>query len=114
MQPSAISRVSCLSRASKTALRGPVAMVALAVLAVGCQSSPHSSPVVPVAESLPASAPIVTTPRNWPDTRSHADPHNFITRSFHLDLDVDFEKSQLRGTATLELDRVDPGRGIVR
>ena len=83
-------------------------MVALAVLAVGCQSTPHSTPVPPAADSLPASAPIVTTPRNWPDTKSHADPLSFVTRSFHLDLDVDFEKSQLRGTATLELDRVDP------
>ncbi|MDH5274436.1 MAG: M1 family metallopeptidase, partial [Gammaproteobacteria bacterium] len=58
-----------------------------------------------------ASAPIVTTPRNWPDTRSHADPLGFVTRSFDLDLDVDFEKSELRGTVTLELDRVDPGSG---
>ena len=49
MQPSAISRVSCLSLASKTALRGPVAIVALAVLAVGCQSTPHSTPVAPAA-----------------------------------------------------------------
>ena len=108
MQPSEISRMSCVSLASKTAQRGAVAIVALAALAVGCQSTPHSTPVPPAADSLPASAPIVTTPRNWPDTRSHADPLSFITRSFHLDLDVDFEKSQLRGTATLELDRVDP------
>ncbi len=100
--------MSCLSLASKDALRGPVAIVALAVLAVGCQSTPRSTPVAPAADSLPASAPIVTTPRNWPDTRTYADPLSFVTRSFHLDLDVDFEKSQLRGTATLELDRVDP------
>jgi aminopeptidase N len=100
--------VSGLYQIRLTALRRPAALVALAVLAVGCQSTPHSTPVPPAADSFPASAPIATTPRNWPDTKSHADPLSFVTRSFHLDLDVDFEKSQLRGTATLELDRVDP------
>ncbi|MDH4166085.1 MAG: M1 family metallopeptidase [Gammaproteobacteria bacterium] len=103
--------MSRLSRARKTALRGPVALVALALLAVGCQSAPHATPIAQAAVSLPASAPILTTPRNWPDTRSHADPLGFVTRSFDLDLDVDFEKSELRGTVTLELDRVDPGSG---
>jgi len=83
-------------------------MVALALLAAGCQSTPHSTPVERAAVSLPAAVPIVTTPHNWPDSKSHADPLSFVTRSFDLDLDVDFEKSQLRGTATLELDRVDP------
>lgn len=108
MQLSAICRVSGLSLVSNSSLRGRFAFVALAVLAVGCQSTRISSPKPPAAQSLPASAPIVTTPRNWPDTRSYADPLSFVTRSFHLDLDVDFETSQLRGTATLELDRVDP------
>ncbi len=51
---------------------------------------------------------MVTTPRNWPDVRSQADPLSFVTRSFDLDLDVDFETRQLRGSVTLELDRVDP------
>ncbi len=108
MEPSAVSHVNHLSLARNTGLRGPLAAIAFAVLAVGCQSAPHLTPGVPAKESLPASAPIVTTPRNWPDTRSHADPLSFVTRSFHLDLDVDFDKRQLRGTATLELDRVDP------
>jgi len=111
MKQTGFSRVSRLSRARKTALRGPVALVALALLAVGCQSAPHATPIAQAAVSLPASAPILTTPRNWPDTRSHADPLGFVTRSFDLDLDVDFEKSELRGTVTLELDRVDPGSG---
>jgi len=108
MEQSEVSHLSRLSRAGKPALRGPVAMVALALLAAGCQSTPHSTPVERAAVSLPAAVPIVTTPHNWPDSKSHADPLSFVTRSFDLDLDVDFEKSQLRGTATLELDRVDP------
>ncbi|MGB7904188.1 MAG: M1 family metallopeptidase [Steroidobacteraceae bacterium] len=103
--------VSRLSRTSKTALRGPVALVALTLLAVGCQSAPHSTPIAQAAVSLPASVPTLTTPRNWPDSRSHADPLGFVTRSFDLDLGVDFEKSELRGTVTLELDRVDPDSG---
>ena len=107
MQLSEVSHVSLLSRAGKTALRGPIAVVGLALLAVGCQSAPHSTPVEQAPVSLPASVPIVTTPHNWPDTKSYADPLSFVTRSFDLDLDVDFEKSQLRGTVTLELDRVD-------
>ncbi|MGB7739353.1 MAG: M1 family aminopeptidase/hydrolase, partial [Steroidobacteraceae bacterium] len=108
MQQSDVSRLSRLSLASKTVLRGPLAMVALALLAVGCQSAPHATPAERAAVSLPASVPIVTTPHNWPDSKSYADPLSFVTRSFDLDLDVDFEKSQLRGTATIELDRVDP------
>ena len=108
MEQSEASHVSPLSRAGRTALRGPVAMVALALLAAGCQSAPHSTPEQRAAVSLPASVPIVTTPHNWPDSKSYADPLSFVTRSFDLDLDVDFAKSQLRGTVTLELDRVDP------
>ena len=65
-------------------------------------------PAERAAASLPASVPLVTTPRNWPDSKSYADPLSFVTRSFDLDLDVDFGSSQLRGSATLELERVDP------
>jgi len=108
MQQSDVPRLSRLSLASKTALRGPVAMVALALLAVGCKSALLPTPEARPTVSLPASVPIVTTPHNWPDSKSYADPLSFVTRSFHLDLDVDFATSQLRGTATLELDRVDP------
>jgi aminopeptidase N len=82
-------------------------MIAIAVLTVGCQSTPQSTPAERAAASLPASVPLVTTPRNWPDSKSYADPLSFVTRSFDLDLDVDFKTSRLRGSATLELDRVD-------
>lgn len=60
------------------------------------------------AASLPASVPIATTPANWPDIHSQAEPLRFVTTSFDLDLDVDFAAQALRGTATLELRRVDP------
>ncbi len=108
MEPTAVPHANRLSLARKLSLRGPATIVALATLAVGCQSAPHSKPAHPAAVSLPASVPIATTPRNWPDTMSFADPLSFVTRSFHLDLDVDFDQSRLRGTATLELVRMDP------
>jgi aminopeptidase N len=50
---------------------------------------------------------MVTTPANWPDVHSQAEPLKFITRSFHLDLDVDFDKQVLRGEATLDVKRID-------
>ncbi len=89
---------------------GSLAMVAmvLALATVGCQSTPQPTPAERAAASLPASVPLVTTPRNWPDSKSYADPLSFVTRSFDLDLDVDFKTSRLRGSATLELDRIDP------
>ena len=92
----------------KYVTRGPFAMVAIALLTVGCQSTPQAKPAARAAASLPASVPLVTTPHNWPDSKSYADPLSFVTRSFDLDLDVDFRSSQLRGRATLELERVDP------
>ena len=92
----------------KYVTRGPFAMVAIALLTVGCQSTPQAKPAARAAASLPASVPLVTTPHNWPDSKSYADPLSFVTRSFDLDLDVDFGSSQLRGSATLELERVDP------
>jgi aminopeptidase N len=51
---------------------------------------------------------IATTPANWPDVHSHAQPLAFVTLSFDLDLDVDFEAQVLRGHVTLEVRRVDP------
>ena len=103
-------RVSAWAPVLNNATRGPRGMVAIVLVLVtaGCQSTPQSMPTERTAASLPASVPLVTTPRNWPDSKSHADPLSFVTRSFDLDLDVDFETSRLRGSATLELDRVDP------
>jgi aminopeptidase N len=51
---------------------------------------------------------MVTTPANWPDVHSQAEPLEFVTRSFHLDLDVDFDKQVLRGEVTLDVKRIDP------
>ena len=108
MEQPEVSRANRLLGIRKYATRGPFAMVAIALLTVGCQSTPQAKPAARAAASLPASVPLVTTPHNWPDSKSYADPLSFVTRSFDLDLDVDFRSSQLRGSATLELERVDP------
>jgi aminopeptidase N len=108
MNQLAVSWTRRLLSASKPAMRSQLALLALAVLVTGCRSAPQSMPVQQATVPLPASVPIVTTPRNWPDVNSYTDPLSFVTRSFDLDLDVDFERSQLRGTVTLELARVHP------
>ncbi len=96
------------TQVGRRSLRGLAALLAVALLAVGCQSVAPPTASERAAASFPASVPMVTTPRTWPDVKSHADPLSFVTRSFDLDLDVDFEARQLRGSVTLELDRVDP------
>ena len=106
MEPCEVSNLGRLSTVRRAALCGLVA--GLAVMVVGCRATPSALPESRATVSLPASVPIVTTPRNWPDTKSFADPLSFVTRSFDLDLVVDFASRQLRGTVTLELDRVGP------
>ena len=108
MQLSAESHTNLRPPGGRRSPRGPAALLAVALLSVGCQTTAPPTMAERAAASLPASVPRVTTPRNWPDLKSHADPLSFVTRSFDLDLDVDFETRQLRGSVTLELDRVDP------
>jgi leukotriene-A4 hydrolase len=57
---------------------------------------------------MSASVAMATSPANWPDVHSQSDPLKFVTRSFALDLDVDFDAQVLRGQVTLELQRIDP------
>lgn len=44
-----------------------------------------------------------------PDPHSHARPNEVLVRHLSLDLDVDFGSRRLSGSATLELERRDPG-----
>ncbi|HEX9206637.1 MAG TPA: M1 family metallopeptidase [Steroidobacteraceae bacterium] len=76
----------------------------------GCTSTPATvSPASSqVAPSLRASDPIDTNARNWPDIHSYADPGRYVTRHYDLDLTADFARHELRGSVTLELDKVDP------
>lgn len=59
----------------------------------------------PATAAPPASQPMATDARNWPDVHSYADTDAFVTRHYDLDLDVDFAAHRLRGTVTLELER---------
>jgi leukotriene-A4 hydrolase len=63
---------------------------------------------VATTAGLPAAVPIATNPANWPDIHSQSQPLQFVTSSFHLDLDVDFAARVLRGHATLDVRRVNP------
>ena len=55
-----------------------------------------------------ATAPLPRSARDWPDIHSFADTEAFVTRHFDLDLEVDFERRELRGTVTLDVERLDP------
>ncbi|MDJ0698627.1 MAG: M1 family metallopeptidase [Woeseiaceae bacterium] len=72
----------------KYLINGLLAVMAAAVL--GC-----AEPEPPAAETATA------------DIFSFANTTQFVTRHLHLDLDVDFEAQVLRGSATLQLERVD-------
>lgn len=83
----------------------------LTCLMLASAASASGTPAVPAAgpaPARPASVAMVTTPANWPDVHSQAEPLEFVTRSFHLDLDVDFDRQVLRGDATLDVKRIDP------
>ncbi|HYX20911.1 MAG TPA: M1 family aminopeptidase/hydrolase, partial [Thermoanaerobaculia bacterium] len=55
----------------------------------------------------------MTTPRPPRDPHSHARPDEVRMRHVALDLDVDFSERRLSGSATLELERVDPAASRV-
>ena len=82
-----------------------------ATVTAGCRTAQHA--VVPATQGVPASQPMQTNARNWPDVHSRADPDGYVTRHFHLDLDVDFTTRQLRGSVLLELDRKAPRSELV-
>lgn len=53
-------------------------------------------------------------PRLHPDAHSRSNPAEVRVRHLRLDLDVVFEDKALRGTAVLELDRIEPGATHLR
>jgi leukotriene-A4 hydrolase len=87
----------------------------VALQLAGCQvHAPASEPAGSSAKDaalttahLPASEPLVTTVRNWPDVHSRAEPDRFVTRHFDLNLEVDFAARRLRGHVTLDVERVE-------
>ena len=65
-------------------------LAAVAVVAIGCGKTEAPAPETATA-----------------DIFSFANTTQFVTRHLHLDLDVDFEAQALRGSATLQLERLD-------
>jgi aminopeptidase N len=70
--------------------RTAFSMIAIAFLATGCSKEPVE----------------VYDPAH--DYFSFANTEQFITRHLELDLTVDFDKEQLRGSAILHMERLDP------
>ena len=103
------SDTSHADSARRMRVAGRTAVACALMLAAVCAwSAAATGPAPRAVSSLPAAVAMATTPANWPDVHSQAQPLAFVTRSFHLDLDVDFEAQVLRGHATLEVERVDP------
>jgi len=64
---------------------------------------------VPVSPPGAASVPPPATARDWPDVFSYADPDSFVTPHFDIDLEVDFDREELRGTVVLQIERRKEG-----
>jgi hypothetical protein len=68
---------------------------ALAMLTASLAATAHAAPLDAAAAANVAA-------------NSYANVQQLRTRHIALDLEVDFKKSELSGTATLELERLDP------
>ena len=66
-------------------------LIAVAVLGIACTKETPVEPYDPAHDYF-----------------SYANTDQFITRHLELDLTVDFEKEQLRGSAVLHMERLDP------
>lgn len=64
---------------------------------------------MPVPDRPPgaASVPPPRSEGDWPDVHSYADAEAFRTHHIDLDLEIDFDRRELRGTATLDIERLD-------
>lgn len=75
------------------------AVLALSIALLGCQRQPPAQPA-PVTGTAPQQAAVLGQ-----DPHSYSRPDQVRVEHITLDLDVDFAKKQLAGTATLRLDR---------
>jgi len=72
--------------------RTACSLIAVAIFAIACSKEPAEVAVYDPAH----------------DYFSYANIEQFVTRHLELDLTVDFEKEQLRGSAVLHMERLDP------
>ncbi|HET9694971.1 MAG TPA: M1 family metallopeptidase [Steroidobacteraceae bacterium] len=115
MQPSHVPHAPRAHAARLKILPWASVLVFTSLALTGCRTTAQDARVTaqsaaPASSAAPllASEAIETSPRNWPDVHSYAEPDRFVTRQFHLDLDVRFDTRQLRGRVTLEVERRDP------
>ena len=99
-------RRAATTEAPARSIRNLLAMAAACAAMSAC--SPSQRADEPAPESGAVASAGITDARTWPDVHSYADPDEFVTRHFVLDLSADFDRRQLRGTVTLELERVRP------
>ena len=86
-------------------MRHSVLMLSVAaVLMAGCPKQ-EPAPAQPAAQAAPAPAAAATAAVL--DEHSYAEPGKVRTKDLALDLNVDFAKKQLAGTATYTLDWID-------
>ncbi|MEM7451913.1 MAG: M1 family metallopeptidase [Pseudomonadota bacterium] len=90
----------------------PKRLLPLAVLALAACSKAPESTESPETTSAEASAPAEAGPVPGRDYHSYA-TETFATTHLVLDLDVDFERRVLEGTATLDIERGGPGDTLV-
>jgi aminopeptidase N len=84
-----------------------MAAVVAVISLIGAATAGGAIPT-PVDAPGAATVPLPRSARDWPDVHSFADTEAFVTRHIDLDLEVDFERRELRGTATLDVERLDP------
>ena len=88
-------------------MRHSVLMLSVAaVLMAGCPKQESAQPQPTVQ---PASGQAAASTAAVLDEHSYAEPGKVLTKDLALDLNVDFAKKQLAGTATYTLDWIDKG-----
>ncbi len=90
-------------------MRHSVLMLSVAaVLMAGCQKQEATPAATPTAAATAPAAATTAQVAAVVDDHSYAEPGKVRTKDLALDLDVDFTKKQLAGTATYTLEWLDP------
>ena len=77
----------------------------LALVSLSCLAALACAPQDPPDSGTTSDSPAATSDDDRADVHSHARPGGVSVKHIDLALDVDFQNHQLRGTATLDLDR---------
>lgn len=86
-------------------LRSLITAISCLLSALAISGTSYASEREPASPPGAASVPPPAAARDWPDVFSYADPDAFVTPHFDLDLAVDFDRRELRGTVVLQIER---------